>query len=318
MRICQVLLWLYRRYIRYMVAGAILSCLAVNVTLHLGAGLRYLCEEDCMGMLMQGMGNTPDVVNHIRNTLLDPGAPRGSYKPPHDILNPPWAKLGQWLSPYLFLQEIFGSRYTNFSGRYMEIGAQDGEFMSLTAFLEKKRNFDGLLVEPNPAEYRKLRGKKRRAMSINACVTPSFTAKKQLWVKSSTSSLPPMLQKVHEGSSRLFDYVANEDKPLGSTVTVQCFPLATLARAAFRSSIVDLIVISTNGGELDIITASDLSELAVWVMVVVTPLIDEDDVQFLKDRMRRINMEFHSSTNQIHIFLRKGPLVYSADSRDGQ
>ena len=52
-------------------------------------------------------------------------------------------------------------------------------------------------------------------------------------------------------------------------------------------------------------------------MVVVTPLIDEDDVQFLKDRMRRINMEFHSSTNQIHIFLRKGPLVYSADPRDG-
>ena len=41
----QVLLWVYRRYIRYMVAGAILGCVVVNVILHLGAGLRYLCEE---------------------------------------------------------------------------------------------------------------------------------------------------------------------------------------------------------------------------------------------------------------------------------
>ena len=59
----------------------------------------------------------------------------------------------------------------------MEIGAQDGEFQSLTAFLDTKKNFEGLLVEPNPTEYKKLRGKKRSAMSINACVTPRYTSK---------------------------------------------------------------------------------------------------------------------------------------------
>ena len=53
----------------------------------------------------------------------------------------------------------------------MEVGAQDGEFMSLTLHLEKK-DFDGLLIEPNPVDYQKLLAKKRTARSINACASP--------------------------------------------------------------------------------------------------------------------------------------------------
>lgn len=60
----------------------------------------------------------------------------------------------------------------------MEIGAQDGEFMSLTLYLEQEMGFRGLLVEPNPRDYAALRATRRASASINACATPRMGHRK--------------------------------------------------------------------------------------------------------------------------------------------
>jgi len=309
----QVMSWAYKRYVRYIAAGVLLGCLVVNVTLQLGAGLRYICEENCVEMMMSSRLSPYNrfVLAYLRSHMLEAGAPHGSYKPPHDILHPPWGKLGKWSQQYEFLQDYFGSRYKNqsISAKYVEIGAQDGEFMSLTAFLETKKNFRGLLVEPNPSEYRKLRAKKRSAMSVNACVSPTaITTKMKLWVRRQQGNLPPLLQRVQDGSNRLLNYVAEEDAPLGTTHTVQCFALPTLVQAAFHSPLVDLLVLSTHSGELEIITQLDPDQISFRVIVVVTPLLDKEDVANLKQAMARMNLELVSSSTNIHIFVVKGEL----------
>ena len=56
-------------------------------------------------------------------------------------------------------------------GSFMEIGSYDGEFMSMSLWLEQVRKYRGLLVEPNPISYKKLRLRRRASFSINACAT---------------------------------------------------------------------------------------------------------------------------------------------------
>lgn len=43
--------------------------------------------------------------------------------------------------------------------------------MSFSLYLEQVRDFQGLLIEPNPVDYEKLRAKGRSAYSINACAS---------------------------------------------------------------------------------------------------------------------------------------------------
>ena len=71
--------------------------------------------------------------------------------------------------------EIFNNKLIHIfqgKGTFVEVGAYDGEFMSLTLWLEQKKGFEGLLVEPNPKDYQLLREKKRSSQSINACASP--------------------------------------------------------------------------------------------------------------------------------------------------
>ena len=53
----------------------------------------------------------------------------------------------------------------------MECGAFDGEKHSNTLFFERERKWTGLLIEADPVYYRHLEHKKRKAFSINACLS---------------------------------------------------------------------------------------------------------------------------------------------------
>jgi len=57
-------------------------------------------------------------------------------------------------------------------GFYVECGALDGERSSNTLYLERSRQWTGLLVEVDPYFYTQLLGKNRNSWSINACLSP--------------------------------------------------------------------------------------------------------------------------------------------------
>ena len=54
---------------------------------------------------------------------------------------------------------------------FFEAGAFNGEYLSNTLYLEAKLNWTGLLVEPNTKAYEELLSKKRKAHSINSCLS---------------------------------------------------------------------------------------------------------------------------------------------------
>ena len=59
-----------------------------------------------------------------------------------------------------------GSKYGGF---FIEAGAYDGEHFANTLLFEMKHDWTGLLVEPNPDNYEKLKTKNRRAIITETC-----------------------------------------------------------------------------------------------------------------------------------------------------
>ena len=49
---------------------------------------------------------------------------------------------------------------------FIEAGANDGETISNTVFFELKRNWTGILIEPNPEAFQKLLAKNRQIFTL--------------------------------------------------------------------------------------------------------------------------------------------------------
>lgn len=62
------------------------------------------------------------------------------------------------------------------NGIFLEIGAYDGEHFSNTLYFERTLQWRGLLVEPNPASFRLLLKKNRKADILQAAVAPGNTS----------------------------------------------------------------------------------------------------------------------------------------------
>ncbi|XP_050688831.1 uncharacterized protein LOC126981553 [Eriocheir sinensis] len=297
--------WAARRYGRLVLAGGLSTFLMLNLTLHAGAGLHYYCSTECLeGVLAAPLTSLDrDVILHIKERWLDPPAPRGAYKPSFPLDQPPWASLGSWGEAYKFINDYF-KQYKR-PGNFVEIGAQDGEFMSLTLYLEQVMGFRGLLVEPNPRDYAALRAKQRASTSINACATPKISHRKDtLWLRHVPDNLPPLLSRMQAGSNRLLQYVAKEDRDLGQTVEVQCFNAGALAVAALRSVLVDLLVISTHGGEMDILKYIPLS-VKLRMVVVVVPLATTEEREAFNELASHRGLVQAFDKYNIHILVPK-------------
>ena len=57
------------------------------------------------------------------------------------------------------------------NGFFIEAGAYDGEVYSNSLLFEKKLNWTGLLVEPNPDNFKSLLSKNRKSYSIETCLS---------------------------------------------------------------------------------------------------------------------------------------------------
>ncbi|XP_045138160.1 uncharacterized protein LOC123520189 [Portunus trituberculatus] len=295
--------WAARKYGRLVLASGLSTFLMVNLTLHAGAGLHYYCSHECLEDLLEGPlpSLDRDAIFHIRNYWVDPPAPRGAYKPSFPVEKPPWGTMGNWGEAYKFINNYF-SNYQR-PGTFLEIGAQDGEFMSLTLYMEQELGFRGLLVEPNPRDYKALRDNRRSSASINACATPRGGHRKDtLWLRHIPDNLPPLLRRLQAGNNRLYEYVSAEDRDLGQTVEVQCFNAGALAVAGLGTKRIDLLVISTHGGEMDILDSIPLS-VHFKVVVVVVPLATSEEWDQLKRMAERRGLTQVFDKYNIHILL---------------
>jgi len=296
--------WACRKYVRFLMLGALSSCAFLNLALHAGMGLTYYCSEECMTQVLNGPLHSmdKDIVNHIRDYWVDPPATKGTYKPTFNLENPPWATMGKWGEANKMLIDYFKGMKDGY-GTFVEVGAQDGEFMSLTLYLELKKQFKGLLIEPNPIDYPKLRARGRSAYTINACAAPYAGHRRDvLWLRDTPDNLPPILHRIQEGSNRLLQFVSTEDQELGKNVDIQCFNLAAMVKAALGVSYVDVLTISTHGGELDILHNIPMS-LKFRVLVLMVPLATSEEWEELAALGKRRGLTPVFDKNNIHILI---------------
>ncbi|XP_060595393.1 protein Star-like [Ruditapes philippinarum] len=87
-------------------------------------------------------------------------------KLPYNLTNPEIENQSHGQTQFI---DRFLKNMTN--GFFIESGAFDGEYLSNSLFFERFRNWTGLLVEPNPFQFKRLMNKNRKAYAINACLS---------------------------------------------------------------------------------------------------------------------------------------------------
>ena len=158
-----------------------------------------------------------------------------------------------------------GSKYGGF---FIEAGAYDGETLSNTLFLEVKRNWTGILVEPNPDNYDILQSLNRKASSIDTCLSRrrepevvDFDAANifgGIIVKGRPKpgeSIPitdrDRIQKIVEKTRR--------------TIKMQCFPLTSIVYALGNPKI-DYLSLDIEGAELEVLKTIPFDKLNIQLM----------------------------------------------------
>ncbi|CAF0854508.1 unnamed protein product [Brachionus calyciflorus] len=69
------------------------------------------------------------------------------------------------------------------NGLFVEAGAYDGETHSNTLYLERFKNWTGLLIEPSMENYKILLSKNRKAYSINSCLSSGNKSRRSRFIE---------------------------------------------------------------------------------------------------------------------------------------
>lgn len=151
------------------------------------------------------------------------------------------------------VDKLLGGRKLGFFLEYM---AHDGDTESNTMFLEKERQWTGILVEPNPQIFRKVLLKHRKCYMINACLSSS-----------NRSGLQRLRDKDYganlRNSSTSFSSSSEE---VGSFVT-QCFPASSIL-LAMKTSYVDYASFNTGVADVAVLEAFPFQDAHVDVVSV--------------------------------------------------
>jgi FkbM family methyltransferase len=135
-------------------------------------------------------------------------------------------------------------------GTFIEIGANDGNLYSNTLFFERKRNWTGVCVEPNPIQFNKL-VTNRNAFCIQACAGSSNGVISFPVISDEEVSL---LGRANGISSEGMIDVQQIDLP-------QLYKMADVSRVDFMS-------IDTEGSEHEILTSLNRVENPPTVIAV--------------------------------------------------
>jgi FkbM family methyltransferase len=135
-------------------------------------------------------------------------------------------------------------------GFFVEAGAVDGVFESNTYFLERWRGWDGLLVEPVPEMYRRLKVN-RRARAVNCALVSSAAPE-------STIRITP----AHAVST-----IVGADAGQAAAITVPARTLGSILDE-MGNPCVDLLSLDVEGFELHVLNGLDFNRHRVDTIVI--------------------------------------------------
>jgi FkbM family methyltransferase len=140
-------------------------------------------------------------------------------------------------------------------GFFVEAGAVDGVFESNTYFLERRRGWDGLLVEPVPEMYRRLKVN-RRARAVNCALVSSTSREKTVRITPAHA----ISTIVGAGSA---------DAPTGAASAISV-PARTLGSILdeIGNPRVDLLSLDVEGFEIQVLQGLDFQRSRIDTIVI--------------------------------------------------
>lgn len=176
------------------------------------------------------------------------------------------------------------------NGFFIESGAYTGEYLSNSLYFEVKRNFSGLLVEPNFFNYQELLGKNRRATSINACyaMTPLPTMVDFVNAKAVSG-----IQDIKVGS-----WMRNERINVGQSQSkALCLPFYSIL-LSMGNPTVDYFSLDVEGAELPILKTIPWDKVNIKILSIEVNHSDGNKIDdFMKSKGYRLVQQIPSPSN---------------------
>ncbi|XP_032668685.1 uncharacterized protein LOC116842913 isoform X2 [Odontomachus brunneus] len=185
------------------------------------------------------------------------------------------------------IRKIFEDKKNGF---FIECGAYDGETRSNTLYLERFREWSGLLIEADPINFTKMLQKNRRAHLSPTCL--SITKSPAL----ASFLMARNLGRLHAPENTTGDVPTNtaDVAYTGEHIHVQCFPL-TLYIAALGIKTVDYFSLDVEGNEIEILETIPFNEA-----LSVEYIHNAKGQQYMIDLMNRQGYYVHSFVKQEH------------------
>lgn len=193
-----------------------------------------------------------DLISLVKQKLVPP-ADSGSFNPMHRPGD------HDYLPGTDYKKEFLDNYIVRDSGFFIEFGAGDGEEVSQTLVLERKRKrrgsnskvYTGLLIEPNPDLFQTMKGVSRHAWLLNLAVCPTLTSGKlQLYRNAG-------LKQTKNGGSR----------NSRGTYESLCVPMHIILKAIERT-VVDYLALDVGGMELDVVKTLPFNQVLFKMITV--------------------------------------------------
>ena len=143
------------------------------------------------------------------------------------------------------------------NGYYVEIGANDGISQSNSLFFERKKNWSGVLVEPDKQNYHLLTKNRRKSNKFFNCACVSFDFKESFIefmysnLMSATIKDRSEFDKVNAHALSGVNFLAKDE--IIKTYLVPAMNLESILDQANAPSLIDFFSLDVEGHELDVL-----------------------------------------------------------------
>lgn len=178
-----------------------------------------------------------------------------------------------------FIDEFFKNKE---NGVFIDVGAHDGETGSNTLFLEEKRNWKGICIEPGIEEFSNL-VKKRNCIKINACISNYEGFSEFTYIQGYSNMLSGLTESYNQHHK---NRISQEINHYGGNVQKILMQVLTLQSLIEKYSLyeIDYCSIDTEGSELNILQSIDFEKSKIKVFSVENNYQDDRIFDFMKSK----------------------------------
>jgi FkbM family methyltransferase len=150
--------------------------------------------------------------------------------------------------------------------RFVDIGAHDGINFSNTYYLEKKRGWEGVCIEPNPAVYAQL-NINRKSHNLNCVISNYEGVVEFLQIDGYSEMLSGVFSNYQKKHKKRIKNEIKSKKQHFKKIDIKSIKMKTVFRE-LKLNYVDFMSIDTEGSEIEILQSIDFTATKFRLIIV--------------------------------------------------